>query len=176
MKIFVDLFLRRMYNELNMHTGGERMTLGKKIELYMNENGLTYETFGKKCGLSKGYISMLVNNRNPKTGKPPIPTVETYNRLAKSMGMTLDILFNEIDNSPIRVGTSDMDEADIIVKQQSPEKEQPQSISVMSSPSQSTRKWKMLSAGVLTLTDEQLDKLYDMAHVLYPDNFPERND
>lgn len=34
------------------------------------------------------------------------------------------------------------------------------------------RKWRMLSAGSLTLTDEQLDKVYQMAHVMYPDNFP----
>ena len=37
-------------------------------------------------------------------------------------------------------------------------------------------KWKMLSAGVMTLTDEQLDRLYDMAHLMYPEKFPERKE
>lgn len=34
------------------------------------------------------------------------------------------------------------------------------------------RKYKMLSAGALTLTDDQLDKVYAMAHLMYPDRFP----
>lgn len=34
------------------------------------------------------------------------------------------------------------------------------------------RKYRMLSAGALTLTDEQLDKVYAMAHLMYPDTFP----
>ena len=36
-----------------------------------------------------------------------------------------------------------------------------------------TRKYRMLSAGALLLSDEQLDKLYDMAHLLHPEQFPE---
>ena len=38
------------------------------------------------------------------------------------------------------------------------------------------RKWRMLSAGALTLTDEQLDKLYALAHLLHPDEFPLEED
>ena len=38
------------------------------------------------------------------------------------------------------------------------------------------RKWRMLSAGALNLPDEQLDKLYAMAHVLCPDDFPLEED
>ena len=34
------------------------------------------------------------------------------------------------------------------------------------------RKWRMLSAGGLTLSDDQLDKIYQMAHLMYPDSFP----
>lgn len=46
-------------------------------------------------------------------------------------------------------------------KESNPEPEPPQ-----------RRKWRMLSAGALNLPDEQLDKLYAMAHVLCPDDFP----
>lgn len=38
------------------------------------------------------------------------------------------------------------------------------------------RKWKMLSSGFLAMTDEQLDKIWDMAHLMYPDQIPERKD
>ena len=37
---------------------------------------------------------------------------------------------------------------------------------------QKPRKYRMLSAGALTLTDEQLDRVYAMAHLMYPDRFP----
>lgn len=37
---------------------------------------------------------------------------------------------------------------------------------------QKPRKYRMLSAGALTLTDDQLDKVYAMAHLMYPDRFP----
>lgn len=34
------------------------------------------------------------------------------------------------------------------------------------------RKWRMLSSGSLTLTDEQIDKLYNVARAMFPENFP----
>ena len=41
---------------------------------------------------------------------------------------------------------------------------------------QQERKWKMLSSGFLALTDEELDKIWDMAHLMYPETIPERKD
>ena len=79
------------------------MTIGECVKNYCYEHSLSYRSFAKLCGLSSGYISMLVNGRNPKTGKPITPDVDTYVRLASCMGMTLDELFHKIDDSPIRV-------------------------------------------------------------------------
>ena len=80
------------------------MKLGEMIKQYIKEHDLTYEKFGNSCGLSKGYISMIVNDRNPKTGKPPIPNVSTYNDIAKAMGMEIDDLFMRIDDAPVDIG------------------------------------------------------------------------
>lgn len=65
------------------------MSLGELILNYIKEHDMTYETFAEQCGLSKGYISMLTNNRNPRTGKAPTPSVETYRNIANAMGKSL---------------------------------------------------------------------------------------
>lgn len=70
------------------------MTLSDLLLKYIKDNGLTYESFAQKCNLSKGYISMLINNRNPKTGKPPIPTIETYLNIAEALGITVGELLS----------------------------------------------------------------------------------
>lgn len=148
-----------MYNILNRRKGKPlNMTLGKFIKIYMEQHGLSYEKFGEICGLTKGYISMLVHNRNPRTGKPPVPKIQTYQNIAQGMGITLDDLFSSIDDTPVQIndGSGEWYKA----------KEEP-------STEPQPRKWKLLSAGSLQLTDEQLDKLYEVARVLYPDKFPE---
>lgn len=82
------------------------MTLSEMIKTYIDEHALTYEQFGNMCGLSKGYVSMLIKNKNPKTGKPPVPSVTTYQNIAEALGMSLDDLFRQIDDAPIYVGDS----------------------------------------------------------------------
>ena len=77
------------------------MNFGEYLSNYLKSHSLSYRAFGQKCGLSAGYISMLINNRNPKTGRSPIPTLSTYYNIAKAMGISLDTLFSEIDNAPV---------------------------------------------------------------------------
>ena len=78
---------------------------------------LTYEAFATRCGLSKGYISMLVHNRNPKTGLPPSPRFETYKDIANGMGMTADELFRQIDDAPVDISELiDKDKNDLVPK------------------------------------------------------------
>lgn len=83
------------------------MRLGELIQRYINEHGSNYRSFGKQCGISAGYISMLVNNMNPKSNKPPIPTLSTYSNIANAMGMTLNELFSKIDDAPVSLSAID---------------------------------------------------------------------
>lgn len=85
------------------------MKFGELIKKYIDDHGLTYKEFADRTGISKGYVSMLIADRNPKTGKPPIPTIKTYNNVAIEMGMTLDELFRTIEDAP--VSPADLDEA-----------------------------------------------------------------
>ena len=47
------------------------------IREYRKANGLSMDEFAAKAGLSKGYISMLENNRNAKDRKPVSPTLKS---------------------------------------------------------------------------------------------------
>ena len=77
------------------------MTLGEYIINYCNSHGISKRQFADMCGVTSGYISMVVNNVNPKTGKPLKPTIETYMKFASAMGMSVDQLFGEIEDSPV---------------------------------------------------------------------------
>ena len=74
------------------------MTLGEILKTYLDTHGMSYDKFGELAGLSRGYISMLVNGKNSKTGKPPIPRISTYIKLANVMGMTVGELLNMADD------------------------------------------------------------------------------
>lgn len=74
------------------------MTLGQIIRAYREENSMSMDNFAKASGLSKGYISQLENNVNPKTGDPPRPSVETIRKAAKGMFMTFDEVMTNLDD------------------------------------------------------------------------------
>ena len=48
--------------------------------------------------LSKGYISMLENNVNPRNNKPISPTLPSIAKIASAMGIELDTLLKMMDN------------------------------------------------------------------------------
>lgn len=77
------------------------MRIGEIITKYCDEHGLSFRQFALRCGVTNGYISMLVNGANPKTGKPLHPTVETYSKLAAGMNMSVNDLFNIMDDAPV---------------------------------------------------------------------------
>ena len=73
------------------------MTVGEMITRYCNEHGLSYRKFAEASNLTSGYISMLVAGRNPKTGKPPIPTVKTIQSIADAMNLSVADVLRETE-------------------------------------------------------------------------------
>lgn len=73
------------------------MTLGDLIKTYRKERGLTMQEFAKISGLSKGYISMLEKGKHPQNGKEIIPSIDTFNKVAKAMGVTLNKLLESVN-------------------------------------------------------------------------------
>lgn len=70
------------------------MTLGDMIKSYRTEHDMSMDDFARASGLSKAYISMLENNKNPKTNRPIIPSIETYKKAAKGLKMNAGDLLN----------------------------------------------------------------------------------
>lgn len=72
------------------------MTLGDVIARYRAENGLSMDQFALRSGISKAYISMLEKNKTHR-GSIPVPSIETYQNVAKAIGMDTDELIRVID-------------------------------------------------------------------------------
>ena len=83
------------------------MKLSEFVSNYLKTHSMSYRAFAARSGLTSGYISMLINECNPKTGKPIVPSIVTYNNLARAMGMSIDELFAAIDNAPVSLSKVD---------------------------------------------------------------------
>lgn len=73
------------------------MTLGDIIKSYREKNGISMSEFAEKCSLSKGYISMLENNINPRNNKPIAPTLPSIAKIALGMEIELDSVLKMMD-------------------------------------------------------------------------------
>ena len=91
------------------------MTLGDVIREFRELNNLSLEEFGKMSNLSKSYISMLENNKDPR-GNPINPSLETIDKVASAIGVELDNLVGKIDQDVVvnrkRTPLSDFDSSE----------------------------------------------------------------
>ena len=89
------------------------MKLSELIINYRKRMNISQREFSRKCDLSNTYISFLENENNPKTGKPIIPTLEQYKKLADGMGISVQELFELLDrDAPVDIGSSNPVPAD----------------------------------------------------------------
>lgn len=78
------------------------MHIGEIIKQYRSEHNLTMEEFGRLIGRSKAYISMLEKNKNSRSGKEIIPSIDTLIAVANVLNITIDELIKQLDDgSPI---------------------------------------------------------------------------
>ena len=82
------------------------MHIGKFIDNYLKENNMSQRQFAKVCNLSNGYISMLINNMNPKTGRPLVPSLTALLSISKGMGISLDELINSTDDIDVDISSA----------------------------------------------------------------------
>ena len=85
------------------------MTLGEIIKEYRLENKMSMDDFSAKSKLSKGYISMLEKNKNPKSGKEIIPSIETIKRVAIAVEKDFDTVFNLLNDQKISISSEKTD-------------------------------------------------------------------
>ena len=94
------------------------MTLQEYVVKFRTEHGITQRQFAKMCDISSGYMSMIENNLNPKTGKPPTLTFPTIKKLAAAMGTSVHELAGDIDGqtwSTVDEAILSEDERDLIM-------------------------------------------------------------
>ena len=75
------------------------MKLGEYIKAYRDSHGMSLRDFAAHSGLSVGYLSMLENNKNPKTGAPITPSIKTFNAVASATNATVNELLSFIDGN-----------------------------------------------------------------------------
>lgn len=86
------------------------MKLSELLKSYRLQHDISMDMLAQESGVSKGYISMLENERNPKTGKPISPSLDTLAKLAKGMGITLDDLIKMADDMIVDLDSYGEDE------------------------------------------------------------------
>ena len=92
------------------------MKLSNIITDYRNQEQISQREFARRCGLSNSYISFIENEYNPRTGKPIVPTLEQYHKIASGMGLTVHQLFERLDeDSPVDLHISDVPSTPIVI-------------------------------------------------------------
>jgi transcriptional regulator with XRE-family HTH domain len=84
------------------------MKLSTIISDYRDRMQISQREFARRCDLSNSYISFLEKDVNPKTGRPMVPTIEQYKKLADGMGISLQKLFEMLDeDSPVSLSSQE---------------------------------------------------------------------
>lgn len=77
------------------------MKLEEIIRQYRESERITMQEFANRCGLSKGYISMLEKGKHPQNQRRLAPSLETYQKLALAMNLSLDALLAMMDDDTL---------------------------------------------------------------------------
>lgn len=86
------------------------MTLGSLIKEYRIKHNMTMQEFSDLSGLSKGYISMLEKNKHPQNNREIIPSIDTFNKVAQAMRISLNELLEAVNsNQLINIGDKILD-------------------------------------------------------------------
>ena len=83
------------------------MKLSQIVIDYRNRMQISQREFARRCDLSNSYISFIENEFNPRTGRPIVPTLEIYQKIASGMDMSVHQLFGILDeDAPVDLGIS----------------------------------------------------------------------
>ena len=77
------------------------MTLGDLIKAYRAAHGLTMQEFANLSGLSKAYVSMLEKNKHPQNNKEIIPSIDTFNKVARAMNISLNEILEAVNSDQL---------------------------------------------------------------------------
>lgn len=86
------------------------MTLGEYIKQYREEHRLSGRAFAIQCGISPQYVTNIESGLN-NDGKPLSPTLETYSKIAKGTGLSLNellsLVYDDVRINPREAGITE---------------------------------------------------------------------
>lgn len=140
----------------------KRMKLSDLILKYREENNMSQREFARRADLSNSLISIIEKGYNPQTGKEMSPDLETYQRIARAMGTTVQTLFETLgDDASVKLIPPRHSDDDYMYQ------EAPKTIEA-----------KIVSYGMDQLPQEQRETILRMLRTMYQNNptlFEERN-
>lgn len=74
------------------------MFLGEIVKKYRSEHRMSMDEFARLSGLSKGYISMLEKNENPRTKKAISPSMDTIKQVSEVTGIDFNDIIEMLDD------------------------------------------------------------------------------
>lgn len=74
------------------------MKIGEFLNLYRTEHHMTMEELANRCNLSKAYISKLEANVSDKNDKYIRPSIQTFNKIADGLNISLTDLLSALDD------------------------------------------------------------------------------
>ena len=74
------------------------MSIGEYIEKYLRDHQISANELARQCGISKGYMSMIIKGVNSTTKEPLIPSIKILQRLASGTGVSLNDLCAAVDS------------------------------------------------------------------------------
>ncbi len=77
------------------------MSLEEILRQFRESEDLSMQEFADRCGLSKGYISMLEKGHHPQNSRPLVPSINTIRHLADGMNISVDALLSAMDADTI---------------------------------------------------------------------------
>lgn len=77
------------------------MKLEELLRAFREENNLTMQEFADRCGLSKGYVSMLEKGKHPQSQRRLVPSLETLKKISVGMNLTMDELLPMLDGNTV---------------------------------------------------------------------------
>lgn len=95
-------FIQRRISMSSYEREKQYVSLGNIINIFRVDQNMSMSEFSELSGLSKPYISMLERGINPSTQKPVAPSIGSFKKAARAMGVPLDDLIHAVsDNHPI---------------------------------------------------------------------------
>lgn len=91
------------------------MKISELVKKYRADKDMSLRDFAQKCGMSHTTINFIEKEKNPSTGRPMELSPATYKKLAAAMDMTMQELFEQLDDVDAEMFLSYSEEEQLLI-------------------------------------------------------------